>query len=322
MSSTTLQAALRASGVGAGGRALLLDGGMGHLLRRKGVEVKGEIGSVERFLGVALANVEKPGLVREAHEDFLKAGARVVTTNSYACVPSIVGEQRVIEVIQAAGRIAREAADGHGGLVAGCLPPLHESYRPDRVGGDAELEKEYRLIAETVAPFADVLLCETMSCAREAAAAAKAAAATGKPVWVAWALAEGSDGTLLSGESVEAAVEALELREGGPVQACLFNCSQPESISAALPKLRAVLPSGVLCGAYANGFRTVKAPGSGSSEYREDLSPESYAAFGASWVADGAGILGGCCGIFPEHLAAVALRCGDGAAPEGGSSSL
>jgi glycerate kinase len=44
------------------GGITLLDGGMGHMLRRLGVEIKGEIGSQQRFLGVALANIDQPDL--------------------------------------------------------------------------------------------------------------------------------------------------------------------------------------------------------------------------------------------------------------------
>jgi len=286
----------------------VLDGGFGHLLRRKGIEIKGEIGSIERFLGVALANLEQPALVAEAHKEYLKAGAQVVTTNSYACVPSIVGStEKVLETIRAAGTLARAAADEHGALVAGCLPPLKNSYRPDLVGTDEELAKEYALIAETIAPYADVMLCETMSSAREAVAAVYAASKHGKPVWVSWALSEDMSGELLSGETVEQAVEALQLKEGSVVEACLFNCSLPECISVALPKLQAAIPDGILTGAYANGFCTVKSPGGGNSEYREDLSPHQYGEVCRNWVQNGCSIVGGCCGVFPEHINAVAL---------------
>lgn len=292
-----------------GSELLILDGGMGHLLRRKGVQVQGDIGSVERFLGVALANTQQPQLVQEAHEDYLKAGARVVITNNYACTPSIVGDTaRVLETISAAGQLARKAADAYGAYVAGSLPPLHESYRPDNVGTDEELDREYALIAKTIAPYSDVLVCETMSCAREAAAASRAAAATGKPVWVSWTLAEDYSGNLASGETIEEAVEALQLSVGGPVQACLFNCSLPECVNVALPRLRKALPFGVQTGAYANGFCSVKSPGgNNNTEYRQDLSPEEYASTCAGWAQGGSKILGGCCGIFPEHIAAVAL---------------
>jgi len=290
----------------------ILDGGMGHLLRRKGIEVKGEIGSIERFLGVAMANLEKPDLVKEAHEDYIKAGSRVITSNTYSCVPSIVGnKQRAIEAIEAAGSLARQVADkwsmpGDQVMVAGCLPPLHETYRPDRVAPQEKLQEEYALIAEHIAPFSDILLCETMSCAREAAAAVKAVAAMGKPVWVSWTLSEAPDGTLMSGESIEEAVKALDqyLKAGGPIQACLFNCSQVEAINVALPRLRQVLPPGIMTGAYANGFCTVSSPG-GSNEYREDMTPSMYADRCSHWARGGSRIIGGCCGVFPEHIEAV-----------------
>ena len=65
----------------------ILDGGMGHLLRRNGVEITGEVGSQERFLGVALVNRDDPELVKKCHAEFINAGANFITTNSYSCVP-------------------------------------------------------------------------------------------------------------------------------------------------------------------------------------------------------------------------------------------
>ena len=87
----------------------IMDGGMGHQLRRLGVEISGPIGSVERFLGVALANLEQEDLVRAAHDAYIEAGARVIITNSYATVPGIVGEDRekVELCVRRAGEIAR-----------------------------------------------------------------------------------------------------------------------------------------------------------------------------------------------------------------------
>merc|ERR1719193_803552 len=157
-----------------------------------------------------------------------------------------------------------------------------------------------------------------MASAREAAAAAKAASAasaatSGQPVWVSWALEEPAAGggqhapsTLLSGETVEQAVAALDMRPGGPIEACLFNCSLPASISAALPRLRRLLPEGVATGVYANGFITVRSPGGGSSEYNKDLTPDAYAELCAEWARGGASVIGGCCGVFPEHIDAMA----------------
>merc|ERR1719421_2375905 len=66
---------------------MLLDGGMGHQLKAMGIEISGPVGSMRRFLGVAMANLENPQLVRDAHLAYIDAGADVITTNNYACVP-------------------------------------------------------------------------------------------------------------------------------------------------------------------------------------------------------------------------------------------
>ena len=306
----------------------ILDGGMGHLLRRKGVLVSGAIGSMERFLNVALANRNQKETVRESHLEFLRAGANVITTNNYACVPSALAlspnssPQLITDLIDAAGQIARQACqlyvqelplNSTVPMVAGCVPPLHESYRPDRVGSESELTGEYAHIVEAIAPHADLLLCETMSSVREGKLAAQAANRAGIPVWIAWTLAENSSGTLRSGESVTEAVAAVRSYEN--VQAMLFNCSSTASISAALPLLREAAPSSVLLGAYANGFHTVKASGGGredssseQSEYDGASTPEAYAEHAQLWVEQGVEIIGGCCGIFPEHIHAIECK--------------
>jgi len=215
------------------GGPVVLDGGMGHQLRNMGVEIKGEIGTMERFLGVATANTSNPALVTEAHLAFIDAGANVITTNNYAVVPSCLklctnyqGTETITELLAAAGRAAQEARKARPDRdikVAGCLPPLNESYRADRVGTFEENLVQYRIISSSIAPFSDVLLCETMSTAQEARAAVTAALAsaitcthrtppsnrsqeTGLPVWVSWTLDEDSP-VLRSGETIHAALE-------------------------------------------------------------------------------------------------------------------
>ena len=281
--------------------------------------------SSERFLGVALANKEKPGLVRDAHIEYLRAGARVIITNNYCCVPSALelSEKKenasITELIDSAGRCAREAVEMFAKetspteklIVAGCLPPLHESYRADLVSqDDDELRDDYGLIVKHIAPHSDVLLCETMSSTREGKFAAEAANKVGKPVWVSWTLNEDGSGNLRSGEPIEAA--AAQVLKYAHVEALLVNCCNLESVLAALPRLRKIAPSGIAIGAYPNGFRTVKASGGGEddqggkSEYNEQLTPEAYREQTRLWIAQGATIIGGCCGVFPEHIREVA----------------
>ena len=137
-----------------------------------------------------------------------------------------------------------------------------------------------------------------MSSVDEARAAATAAAEAGLPVWVAWTLDEDSP-VLRSMETVQAAVDGLD---GLGVQGYLFNCASPEIITEAIHLLKNArrLPDGAMIGAYANGFLTAT---SGQGEYRHDLTPEQYYdKFVQQWIESGATIVGGCCGVFPEHI--------------------
>ena len=104
------------------------------------------------------------------------------------------------------------------------------------------------------------------------------------------------------GESLAAVIGDLG---DAPPDALLINCCTPDSISRALPLLRA---RGIPFGAYANGF--VEIPDDWEEEggvvqlsSRADLPPEVYAGHAAGWIHAGAAIVGGCCEIGPAHIA-------------------
>ena len=220
----------------------ILDGGMGHLLRRMGVKINGKVGSLERFLNVATANITNPLLVERAHVDFLKAGAQIITTNSYACVPNVLKEtvenkigstdyaankttikhQDLEKYIQAAGKCALNAKNTWNNndtkfenihdekcKVAASIPPLNASYRYDLVESKEVLDKDYAFITKTIEPYVDIFLCETMSTIEEAVAAGTASSKFNKPVWISFTLSEYDTnlGDLRSGESIIDAVK-------------------------------------------------------------------------------------------------------------------
>jgi S-methylmethionine-dependent homocysteine/selenocysteine methylase len=250
--------------------------------------------------------VVAPEIVRDVHADYIAAGADVITTNTYGVIRSELAkegiEDRFAELNHLAGRLAveaRDSADRHA-AIAGSLPPLRGSYRPDLVGSYEDILPRYREQVEHLAPYVDLFICETMSSAAEGLAAATAAAESGKPVWVSWTLHEDRSGRLRSGETIDEAAAAIAHL---PVAAFLANCCPPESIAAAMPALVELGPAG----GYANAFRPVPADWEletgGLLPLREDLDPEAYAGHVAHWHADGARIVGGCCGTGPEHIA-------------------
>ena len=191
--------------------------------------------------------------------------------------------------------------------IAGCLPPLFGSYKPELTVSFEETLAIYRRIVAEQKDRVDLIVCETMASAKEGLAAATAASESGLPIWVSWTLRDDADTvTLRSGETIaEAALAIAHIK----TEARLANCSKPEVMDAAMADLVAL---GGPVGAYANGFTSVGALKHGGTvdvlEARRDLGPESYADFAQGWARQGAAIVGGCCEVGPEHIAVLRDR--------------
>ena len=289
---------------------IVLDGGMGKHLERSGAPFRQPEWS-------ALALLEDPDSVRQAHADFIAAGAGVVIANAYAVAPFHLGDERFaergFELAELAGRLAREAVDASGRdvRVAGSLPPLFGSYEPSLFRPD-EAPEMYDKLVGAQAPFVDLWIGETVSSIAEARAiiAAVDRHDADAEVWISYSVPDEDPGErvdLRSGETIAEAVQAVHER----TSAILFNCSPPEAITVALGLLHDALGEGsqVRTGAYANAF-PAKTEGYAANEVtlgrRKDLSPDEYREMCDGWVAAGASIIGGCCQMFPEHIEALA----------------
>ncbi|MBB5574708.1 MULTISPECIES: homocysteine S-methyltransferase family protein [Rhizobium] len=288
----------------------ILDGGMSRELMRLGAELKQPEWS-------ALALINSPDIVRKVHEEFIAAGSEVVTTNSYALVPFHIGDERFrkegAELIARSGQLAREAADACSDrkvLVAGSLPPIFGSYEPENF--DPSRVQDYlKVLVENLNPYIDVWLGETLSLVAEGEAVRTAVAATGKPFWISFTLADnatqrnGSEPKLRSGERVEDA--AIWAASSG-ASVLLFNCSKPEVMRPAVETAARVFKgkgATLEIGVYANAFEGEQgdsAANEGLHDTRDDLNDDVYSRFACSWVEAGATIVGGCCGIGTGHI--------------------
>lgn len=291
---------------------VILDGGMGRELQRRGAPFRQPEWS-------ALALSEAPQAVEAVHAAYIDSGANVITSNSYAVVPFHIGEERFAAQGQAlaalAGELARRAVDASGKAVrvAGSLPPLFGSYRPDLFQPQRVNELLTPLV-QGLAPFVDLWLAETQSSIAEARAIHAGLPQDGKPFWLSFTLKdEDTDDVprLRSGEPVAQAAEAAAQLG---VQVLLFNCSQPEVIGDAIDAARQTferLGVQIAVGAYANAFPPQPEEATandGLDPLREDLDPPGYLHWAADWQARGASHLGGCCGIGPEHIAVLAQK--------------
>ncbi|TKB02863.1 homocysteine S-methyltransferase family protein [Alteromonas portus] len=286
----------------------ILDGGMGRELERVGAPFKQPEWS-------ALALMQAPELVREVHTHFLNAGATVITTNAYALVPFHIGEtafnKQAFSLAESAAKLAREAVtfQQHKSdklSVAGCVPPAFGSYRPDLFDAGRVAEILTPLI-KAQAPFVDIWLIETACSIEEANAVVSLIKdLSSLPIWLSFSLQNRASSnepmTLRSGEPLEKITPLLN-----HVDSVLFNCSQPEEMESALAITRQ-LNENIATGAYANSFSERKRQHEANailSELRNDITPQRYADYAQSWIAAGASIIGGCCGIGPEHIKAI-----------------
>lgn len=292
----------------------ILDGGMGRELERSGAPFRQPEWS-------ALALIEAPETVAQVHEGYIRAGAQVITTNSYALVPFHIGEARFradgARLADLAGRMARQAVgETQGVRVAGSLPPVFGSYQPELFRADVAADY-LAVLVEGLSQHVDLWLAETQSSLAEARAAATAVARTGKPLWLSFTLRDDVDPDampepqLRSGEAVSKAAE-LALSLGA--EAMLFNCSRPEVMGAALAAARTVAPN-LAFGVYANAFDESQDEDGAANEtvstIRADLDPPHYCGWAKSWAEQGASIIGGCCGIGTEHIHHLAAHLTD-----------
>lgn len=280
-------------------RPILLDGALGTELERRGVACKLPLWTTEAIL-------EAPEQLRAVHEAYVHAGAHIITAGTFRTTRwtlSKVGmADRATELTQRAVEIARSVlptkredfAPAHLGpastLVAGSIAPLEDCYHPELAPGDLVLQAEHRHNAHSLAEAGvDILLVETQNSIREARIATHFARATKIPVWTSFILKSATE--LLNGDSL---VEAVKVVVDHGAEAVLINCTSPQITAQAAVSLSAILPQGIAIGVYPNTLEHA-------------MTPDEFADWGLriKAVAD---IIGGCCGIGPEHLAALTRK--------------
>lgn len=286
----------------------ILDGGMGRELKRMGAPFTQPLWSAQ-------ALIEAPHFVTQAHQGFIDAGAEIITVNSYACVPFHLGEAlyqaQGAALAQQASVIAKEVAQNakQNVSVAGSLPPAFGSYRPELFESERAftiLDTLYKAQDE----YVDLWIGETISSIEEARVMASVLKGSTKPCYYAFTLSDEvtEQATLRSGELVTDAITVLLEQQN--IAGIFFNCSIPEVIEQALRDTNNVLikqNKKVSLGAFANSFTPISSAHKANEavqDYR-DLSPNEYLEFAKQWHSLGANIIGGCCGIGPEFIAAL-----------------
>jgi len=283
------------------GGVVIIDGGTGSELRRRGVTL-----SPTAWSGTAADTHAE--LLRDIHLDYIDAGADVITTNTFGTTRFVleaaglgadferINQQALWAALEARERSGRDVS------IAGsisCLPPRFDvNAYPDH---DTELAAYIELAQLLADNGADMLVLEMMQETQHAVRAAEAAKRTGLPLWLGLSCRMNAAGELVGYDFPQQAFAAtLETLAALEPDAINIMHSPPGTI---LPALAAARQSwhGVL-GAYPEITSQLAAGGA------EAVPDDNWIELCAGWRDAGAQILGGCCGTTPDQLRALRQR--------------
>jgi homocysteine S-methyltransferase len=254
-------------------------------------------------------NLSQPELVASVHQEYVKAGAEILETNTFGANSFRLArhgcQSRVVEINRVGVELARSAA-GNDVMVAGSVGPLGVRIEPLGKTGLDEARAAFSQQIEALAEAGiDLLILETFGYVEELHQAILAArdAAPGIPVVAQVTIDD--EGNALDGSTPESYAKRIE-GYGPEVLGC--NCSVgPVAMLDAIERVRQVTSLPLSAQPNAGMPRNVE----GRNIYL--CSPEYMAEYTRRLIAAGTRLVGGCCGTTPEHIRAMkaALRVGE-----------
>jgi homocysteine S-methyltransferase len=284
----------------------VLDGGLSTVLEAQGFDLRHPLWTAR------LLTEDREALVA-AHLAYLEAGAEIVISASYQA--SAAGLQRdglspeaAEAALRATTELAQDAVRRHGsGIVAASVGPYGATradgseYRGEYDVDAAQLRDFHReRLTPLLQPGPDLLAIETIPTVFETRAIAEAVADAGAPPsWLAFVCRDGA--TTAGGDRIEDAVRAAADVPG--IVAIGVNCTSPVHIGELLERAADVTDLPLI--AYANGGQHWNAV---DGQWEGAHVPADDPALVERWLAAGARIVGGCCGVGPERIAGLRAR--------------
>lgn len=300
---------------------VVLDGAMGSEVARYGAPM-------DSAAWCGVANKTHPDVVRQIHEDYIRAGADVITANTFATCRHVLdgaglGDETVA-INRRAVELAREARDRVAAdrpiAVAGSLSTM-VAWVPGTISPDPRYaptaDKEaanFHEMADALADAGvDLIIMEMMLDLEHAKRAIVAALATGLPVWIGISCTRRQEGRMVgwdvvAEETASRLVEDQQPRPEVPLETLIDEFTalggtvagiMHSTISSTSPGLEVL-------------FRRWSGPVMAYPEMldvnprdvdaRSPVSPEAFAGHCRRWVEGGIQIIGGCCGTTVEHI--------------------
>ena len=272
---------------------IVADGGMGTLLFARGLQ---------RGNAPELMNVEHPEVVRGIHAEYIAAGEQIILTNTFGGTRARLQAHgigaRAAELNRAGAALARAEADraDHPVVVGGSMGPTGQMLEPY---GELSHEAAVELFAEQAQALidggVDVLWIETMSALEEVQAALEGCASLGLPCVA--TMTFDTHGRTMMGVTPAKAVRLLH-----GVIALGANCGNgPDELEAVIQAMRAADDDTILVAKANAGLPHMQGA---TAVY--DATPQVMAEYALRVRANGARIIGSCCGSTPDHIRAIA----------------
>jgi homocysteine S-methyltransferase len=263
----------------------ILDGAIGSYLQRSGFDP-------DPALWFSHLNIINPESVLKVHQDYITAGADIITTNTFRTNPAAVTGSGFTsaELVQKAVYIARESAKGEEVFIAGSNPPAEDSYQRNRVLSLSKLRKNHSVhISQLMESGCDFILNETQGHSDEIQIICEVCSNEQIPFII--SLYFDSDFRILSGESV---FEIIDFVFDSNPLAIGFNCINIEVFRLFLANFNSSYPWGFYLNYGLGDITDSKITDSYEPGYEFDVIK--------SGLEKKAKFIGGCCGSGPEHI--------------------
>ena len=285
----------------------ILDGGMGQELLARGMRPQGTLWSA-----TAILNEKYHKLLYDTHVDYIKAGAEVIVTTTFASRKIRLRENNVENKFEylnkTAGELAKKTKELYPDiLIAGGLPPQNLTYKEDDRSSD-EISQDFYEHAKLLNPYSDFFYLDVISSVRELELAIKSIHEFKKPYLIGAHISQGK--TMPSGEKIS---HIIRNKKNNNLLGLILSCVSPENFLLNLDELKNLgIPFGFKLNSYikTNPFPNLDEHEKGKKSVdpkeflgtRKDLTPKKMAGFAKKFKDSGATILGGCCETSPKHI--------------------
>jgi len=290
-------------------KPLILDGGMGQMLLKQGMISQGTLWSASALLDSSLHQ-----MVINAHQEFMKAGAKVITTNNFTVRKLRFSENNISdkfdEAMHIAGRLAKKAKQENDFfkdvLIAGSVPTRNQTYMANFELSKEDVFHEFQLTGNILNAYVDFFYLDALTSIEEIEIALKALSHLDKKFLIGIHLKK--NGLLADGNNIKFLKSIIDQNN---IFGVIVACTDQPTVLSVIEQIQSL---GLPFGFKVNGFANIPEgwkmnPGSNpidSLGVNKNFNDENFISFAEKCRAEGASILGGCCEVLPSHIRALA----------------